>query len=130
MAQRGKATAFVAAGFALSLAGKPVELFGDVAPEGSGERLGYHVLALVLVLLAIMMFVKGGIAAVRAITGRTETSARSLVRIFAEEPQDPSTFDPDAALSRYLQSKADDPSQSAKAPMPRPNGAGFERKRD
>jgi hypothetical protein len=103
---------YVFGGFGLFAAAKFVELLGDIAPAGSGERLGYHLLALVLLLLALGVFIKGGIAAFRAITGKTGKPTKDLVRIFADEPGDPSAFDPDEALAHYMRNKV------AQTPLP------------
>jgi hypothetical protein len=128
MARRGFGLFYVLFGFGLYQAAKFAELVGDVAPEGSGERLGYHLLALVVLLMALTLFVMGGIAAFRTFTGRKSKASANVVRVFADEPGDPSAFDPDAALARYLKNRTSE-AQPLSDPVPaRPQGAAFGRK--
>jgi len=113
--------ALIAAGFSLRFLSGRLELAGDLS-EAASTRLGYHLAALVLLVAAFGCF------------------AWAFKRIFFDkpavppadaappekkpEPVDvyPETFDPDAALARYM-SRRDDP-ELADRPVPRPGGFG------
>ncbi len=128
MARYGGGILYLITGFGLSMGSRAVEQFGDVAPEGSFERLGYHLLALMLLVLAIGLFVRGGVSAIRAITGYKSKAARDLIRTFADEPGGPSAFDPDAALARYQKAKAAGALSDETSDPVHPAGSGFGRK--
>jgi hypothetical protein len=51
-----RALVLIASGFGLKFVSKQIELMGDVSPAGS-SRLGYHAIALVLLIAAIGCFI-------------------------------------------------------------------------
>jgi hypothetical protein len=111
--------ALIAAGFALKFLSGRLELAGDLS-AAAGTRLGYHVSALVLLIAAFgcfawafkMIFFDKPAAPPADIAAPEKTL----------EPVDiyPETFDPDAALARYM-SRRGDPDDPA---VPKPGGFG------
>lgn len=89
--------------------GKFLEKIGDAAPMGA-ERTLFHVAALAAILVGLACFLRAGFVIWRWFTGGTApTEKAALTRVFADEPEPASDFDPDAALSRYMARKAADP---------------------
>lgn len=109
----------IAVGFGLMKLSKSLELQGDLA-TAPGDRLGYHLIALLVLLIAGGCFVRSGIVLYRTTLGRKSDDAREVAKVFADpEP----AFDPDAALARYTERKRAEP------PVPvAPRGGGFGRK--
>lgn len=124
---------WIIGGFLLLGVSNFVELRGDIAPVAmsgvSGERLFYHLLALLVLLGGLACFVRGGILAYRKIAARSASPDADAARVFADEPEP--AFDADAVLARYLARKQDQSSdQPPGAPQPQslaPRG-GFGRK--
>ena len=100
-----------------------LEAWGDSFPyaaEGvSWDRLTWHGLALLVLLGGFYCFVRAFAAAWRTIRG-DKAAGRAAAAAFDDEASE--TFDPDAALARYLEKRA------APAPgqitRPRPGGFG------
>lgn len=122
---------YVFGGMFVSGLSKIIEVRGDVAPEGSGERLFYHCLALLVLLGALACFIKGGRVAFGRIFNRGSSETEALTKVFADlgPPQkdgpDDENFDPDAALARYFARRRGDGLETAAltdAP-PRPAGS-------
>ena len=69
-----KTMVLLAVGFALYALSRSLELQGDLAPPAesgvSGERLGFHLTALVFMLAALGCFIVAGLGAFRAIRDR------------------------------------------------------------
>jgi hypothetical protein len=122
---------WIGGGFALLFLSRLLERMGDLAPQAvsgtSPERAVWHSAALLIVLLALACFVRGGLLAWRAITGRGQsTSRKPATRVSgAMEAELPSDFDPDAALARYLESKKSKPAAPSAT---RPPSGGFGRR--
>ncbi|HEX8057913.1 MAG TPA: hypothetical protein VF481_14720 [Novosphingobium sp.] len=127
---------YVFGGMFVSGLSKIIEIRGDVAPEGSGERLFYHCLALLVLLGALACFIKGGRVAFGRIFNRGSSETEEMVKVFADlgPPQwdrsDDENFDPDAALARYFARKQADGSEPVhRTAVPaRPAPGGFGRK--
>ncbi len=127
--RRGIKLRYIVGGFAFFLISKPIELQGDMAPAGSGERLGYHLLALVFVVFALASFVRGVIVAFRGGEVSAPRKPARYADVFADEPDTDIGFDPDASLARYRKSKSPEAPQQSPPPVTtRPQGAGFGRK--
>ncbi len=113
--------ALIAVGFSLKFLSGRLELAGDLSAAAS-TRLGYHLSALAVLIAAFGCF------------------AWAFKRIFFDKPAAPpadaappekkpepvdvypETFDPDAALARYMSRRGDtDPGD---APVPKPGGFG------
>lgn len=115
----------IAIGFGLLWLSNSLEFQGDlsVAPT---DRLLFHGLALLALLIALACFLRGLWSAWRFLANRASASTKDLTEVFAEE----SSFDADGALARYLERKRDDaspPSAPATSP-PGPRGGTFGRK--
>jgi hypothetical protein len=119
---------YIVGGFAFFLMSKPIELQGDVAPLGSGERLGYHLLALVFVVLSLASFVRGVIVAFRGGNASAARTPSRYVDVFADAPDTDAGFDPDATLARYMKNKAAEAPLASPPVPPRPAASGFGRK--
>lgn len=127
---------YVFGGMFISGLSKIIEIRGDVAPEGSGERLFYHCLALLVLLGALACFIKGARVAFGRIFNRGSSETEEMVKVFADlgPPQrdrpDDENFDPDAALARYFARRPVTGIEPADAieTAPRPISGGFGRK--
>ena len=115
------------AGFGLLGLSRVVEALGDgfpLAADGaSPERLMFHSAALVILLGGFACFLHAGRLIYRSVRGKTRAPAESALE---ESVQAPDAFDPDAALARYLERKAeqgDSPPPAARVPA-----AGFGRR--
>lgn len=110
----------IAVGFGLMRVSKSLELQGDLA-TASGDRLGGHLAALVVLLIAGGCFVRGGVLLYRNAFGpKPQSDAQQVASVFADsEPE----FDADAALARYTERKRAEPP----APIA-PRSGGFGRK--
>jgi hypothetical protein len=109
------------AGFACYKLSNVLETMGDAAPfaaEGvSGERLQYHGSALLVLVIGLACFVRGGYLAWRAIKGGGAPKPPKSKAPDAEaEPE----FDPDAAFAHYMENRGSQPD----VPTPRPRGFG------
>jgi hypothetical protein len=111
---------------------KPLERMGDRAATeagiGNGAGAPYYIVALLLTVIALGLF----LFALKRLIGRIMSKDRSGAQApasgtplltpqrsaSAEEP-----FDPDAALSRYMQNRPSDPPAPV-MPAPRPGGFG------
>ena len=120
-----KSIGHIIAGFALLSLGKMVEKIGDgfpLATEGvSTGRLFFHIAALAIVIMAGYCF----FAALRALFGKqkdTPPKAPLFKRAAVVEPEP--SFDPDAAIQRYLANRP----QPSPGNEPKPTRQGFGRK--
>ena len=116
--------ALISVGFALKFMSRQFELSGDLS-AAAGARLGYHLTALAILIAAFVCF------------------AWAFKMIFFDKPGTPhndtpsppkkpdpvdayaDTFDPDAAIARYM-SRRGDP-DSGETPVARPGGFGRKR---
>ena len=105
---------------------KGFEGLGDLAPyaaEGvSGDRLGWHLLALVLLIAAIafgFLFMRGAYRRLVAAPANDDTEEPRPAG-YAHVFEDEADFDPDAALSRYMARRKQDETSGAA----RPSGFG------
>ena len=106
-------------GFGLYQLAKLLEAFGDMESYAAGdvswERLTFQAAALVVVLVGVACFVRGGILAYRAVRGIDAGSEpAALAEPASEEPDKP--FDPDAALAHYLETRPSGPSHRHNRP--------------
>ena len=129
MGRRGFGIGAIMGGFSTYMLAKRTELMGDLAPAGSDVRLTYHMVALALMAVALLMFIRAGLTIDRTLTGRARKPAQKSARGFAAEPAEPSSFDADAALARYVERKALEPKPVANPErQPAPVHRGFGRK--
>jgi hypothetical protein len=118
---------WILAGGGLLWLARLFESVGDSFPhaaEGvSSGRLLFHSVALLIVLGAIFCFVRAGRVIWRVLRGEKPSPRPDPPRPTAPAPgpEAPAEFDPDAALARYLESKA---AQPAAPPRPAPGGFG------
>ena len=129
MARRGMGVSSIVTGFGFYFLARRIELLGDLSPIGSEARLGYHLAALALIVIALVAFLRGGLAAFRTITGRAAAPARKKSRMAEIADEEISSFDADAALARYMQQNRSEPRPAAPIPAPpAPVRTGFGRK--
>jgi hypothetical protein len=106
------------------------ERFGDSLPyaaEGiSWERLLFHSVALLILFGALFCFLRAGRVIWRVLRGDKPAPDKETKRLTAPArgPDAPAAFDPDAALTRYLETKA----TQGSTPPSRPSPGGFGRK--
>lgn len=109
---------FVLGGFVLRTLSRTFEAMGDASSD-SGTRLEYHSIAMVFLLGALAVWLFALYRFFRRMTGGTTANKASQdARAFADEApgaREGDTFDPDAALARYMARKASEP-----APTPAP----------
>ena len=129
MARRGISLHDVGFAFGLYWLAKRIEAMGDMAPAGSGARLGYHLLALGFVVVAIALFGRGGIAALLHLLGRTGGPVGDLADSVSDQLDDGPAFDPDDALARYWKNRPTEPQHAARADPASPPVRVFGRKR-
>jgi hypothetical protein len=115
------------AGFALYRFSAVLEGIGDSYPHAangtSWDRLTFHGAALILLLAGLACFIRACVVIVRSFRGGAHRPSAPV----APGPDAPSAFDPDAALSRYLESKGEQTEQQLTRPRP-PQGGGFGRR--
>lgn len=105
---------WIALGIVAIALSRGLEAMGDAAPYAeagvSGERLTFHLAALVLLIVGGAAFVRALIGAVRTIQGkvsaRAATPARAAAAVFSEPSRPDGDFDADAAFARYMERKA------------------------
>ena len=122
---------WLVAGGALYWLSRRFESFGDSFPfaaEGvSWERLLFHSIALVILLAGLFCFLRAGRDIWRVLRGHApkapEAKAERLTAP-APGPQAPAAFDPDAALARYLETKAEQAATPHYRPQPPAGGFG------
>lgn len=114
---------WLVAGFALYRLSDVIEGMGDAAPfvaDGgvAGERLGYHLTALVVLLAGGACVIRAGFLIWKSLKGggASKPPEGKLADVEAE-PE----FDADAALARYLESRGSPPLEPV---APRPGGFG------
>jgi hypothetical protein len=111
-------------GFALLGFSRVLEKMGDLAPVAasgpSPERALWHGLALIVVLAALACFIRTGILIWRSVSGRATAAKPNVAAVFEDEPSD---FDPDAALARYMATRKAAPAASEKPALSRPAGS-------
>lgn len=116
------------AGFGLLGASRAVEALGDgfpLAADGaSPERLMFHSAALVILLGGFACFLHAGRLIYRSVRGQTPRAPAESAP--AESVQAPDAFDPDAALARYLERKAEQ--GDSPPPVARVPATGFGRR--
>ena len=111
----------LAMGFGLMRVSDGLELQGDLA-TAPGDRLSYHVTALIALIAAAACFVSAGWKLLRASRKRSIPKQPDLHQVFAEE----SSFDAEAALARYQERQRANP-PAPESPKP-PRSGGFGRK--
>lgn len=120
-------------GFLFSALSKSVEGRGDVAPYlpggAPGDGLRYHLIALVLLIVAGACFIRAGYTLIRNSRNgpmkRKEEDVTKIAKVFADEPAPAASFDADAALARYMQNR---PASPLAGNPPSPPRGGFGRK--
>ncbi|MBW8752724.1 MAG: hypothetical protein JF595_01015 [Sphingomonadales bacterium] len=121
--RRGYGIVPIGIGFGLYWFAKSMEFQGDLSIEPS-DRLLFHGLALVIMLLALGCFLRGLWLVGRFFYKGPAKQKAELVKVFADED---GSFDPDAALARYFERKPEGDAPSDAPPPPR--GTTFGRKR-
>lgn len=135
----GPASAYrrwIALGIVAIALSRGFEAMGDAAPYAeagvSGERLTFHLAALVLLIAGGAAFLRALVGAVRTIQGKVATPAatptRAAAAVFSEPSRHDGDFDPDAAFARYMERKAAGEVQPVTAGAATPPRQGFGRK--
>jgi hypothetical protein len=124
----GTTLRYIIGGFALNMMSKPIELQGDLAPVGSGERLGCHLLALVFVVCALVCFVRGVLAAFKRNDDHLPREPSKYGAIFADTPDTEDGIGSDSTLTRSMRNKRAEAAPSPPSASLRPQGGGFGRK--
>lgn len=116
--------ALISVGFALKFLSRQLELSGDLS-AAAGARLGYHLTALVILIAAFVCFAW----AFKMIFFDKPGTPRNDKPLPPTKPDavdvSPETFDPDAAIARYM-SRREGPA-SGEAPVAKPGSFGRKR---